>query len=396
MNVASFHHMARNISVGIDIGTHQIKVVVAEYTKGKESRFPNIIGTGFVQSKGLRHGYIINQADAKRSVRAAVVQAEKASGVRIKDCYVSIGGVGLDEVRSRGEAIVSRADSEVTSLDIDNVIQDAEDRVKRQIMNRKIIHAIPLQFIIDKEPVLGRVEGMHGNKVEVDMLFVTALEQHVQDIISIIEDVGISVVDVMVSPIAASFVTLTKAQKTAGCVLANIGAETVSIVVFENGIPISVKVFPIGGTDITNDIALGLKVSLEEAENIKVGRYTGSSYPRKKLDEIISARLSDIFELIEAHLKSIGKNGLLPAGIIITGGGSGIATIEDLAKATLRLPSKKAHVNMGSQNKVQDASWAVAYGLSIWGFSSDDESSGITLARNTGKSLLSFFKQFLP
>jgi len=389
--------MARNITVGIDVGTYQVKVVIAEYTKTKKSGiYPTIIGTGYVQSKGLRHGYIINTQDARRCIKTALVQAEKEAGIQVKEAYLAIGGVGLDETRSTGETMISRADQEVTELDVENAVADAEEKVRRKVLNRKIIHAIPLSHSLEGENVLGRVVGMHGNKLEVEMLFVTALEQHVQDIISIIEDINVAVIDVMVAPIAAAFVTLTKAQKTAGCILANIGAETVSIVVYENNVPISVQVFPIGSNDITNDIALGLKISLEEAEDLKLGRYTSAHVTKKKLDEIILARVSDIFDLIEAHLVSIGKNGLLPAGVIITGGGSGIATIEDLAKAALKLPSKKAHVNLGPSSKVQDASWAVSYGLCIWGFSADNSDSGITLARQTGKSVLSFFKQFLP
>ncbi len=189
---------------------------------------------------------------------------------------------------------------------------------------------------------------------------------------------------------------LTKAQKRAGCVLANIGAETVSIVVFENNTPISMKVFPIGSTDITNDIALGLKIPLEEAEKLKRGHSAGVTYSKRKLDEIVGARLSDIFELIDAHLKKIKRDGLLPAGIIITGGGSGIATIQDLAKASLRLPSRIATLDPGQNGKVRDASWAVAYGLCMWGFSGEEEESGIRIARNTGSSILTWLKQFLP
>ena len=164
-------------------------------------------------------------------------------------------------------------------------------------------------------------------------LLVTSLEQHLNDLVSAIENTGILVDDVMASPLAASLVMLSKTQKRAGCVLANIGAETVSIAVFENSIPISLKVFPLGSGDITNDIAIGLKIPLEEAERVKRGFTSNTNISKRKLDEIISARLSDMFGLIEAHLKSIKRNGLLPAGIIITGGGSGIADIEDLAKS---------------------------------------------------------------
>lgn len=390
--------MSRNIITGIDIGTYQVKIVIAEHVKGKGKHFPRIIGTGISESKGLRHGYIINQSDVIKSIRDATAQAEHAAKVKIKHAFLSVGGVGLEEIRSRGEAIISRADSEITDLDIKKALDDSEKKAKQRILNRKIIHVIPLTYKIDGQKVLGRAVGMQGSKLEVETLFITSFEQHLNDLIQAVEEAGIEVDDVMASPIAASLVTLTKAQKMAGCVLANIGSETVSMVVFEDNIPISLKVFPIGSTDITNDIALGLKVSIEEAEQIKKGAITSTQYPKKRLDEIILARLSDIFELIENHLKKIGKNELLPAGIILTGGGSGIATIEDLARAALKLPSRLAFPRFGEQSKVKDASWAVVYGLCIWGLTADDDGGpvGIELAQRTGNRLIELFKRFLP
>jgi cell division protein FtsA len=307
-----------------------------------------------------------------------------------------MGGIGLDEVHSRGEAITSRADSTITQVDIDKAMQVSEEYIQEKIPNRKIIHAIPLTFTVDNEKVLGRPHGLRGTKLEVESLFITAFEQHLNDLVAAIESIGIIVDDVMASPLAGSLVMLSKAQKRAGCVLANIGAETVSIVVFENNTPISLKVFPIGSNDITNDIALGLKIPLEEAEKIKRGAITNTTYSKRRLDEIVSARLTDIFELIDAHLKKIKRDGLLPAGVIITGGGSGIATVQDLARASLRLPSKIATLDPGQNGKVRDASWAVSYGLCIWGMTGSEEESGINIARKTGSTLLNWFKQFLP
>lgn len=383
--------------VGIDIGTYQVKVVVVKTGNRKNGQsLPQIIGTGFAESRGLRNGYIINEADVTRSVQSAVNQAEKASGVDIKKAYVSIGSIGLDEVFSHGEVITSRADSAITQTDVEKALEDSEERVQEQIPNRKILHAIPLSYRVDGESVLGRPHNLRGTKLEVETLFITTFEQHLHDLVNSIESLGIVVEDVMAAPLAASFVMLTKAQKRAGCVLANIGAETVSIAVFENSTPISLKIFPIGSNDVTNDIALGLKVTLEEAEKIKRGGMSSASYPKKKLDEIIAARLSDIFELIDAHLKKIKRDGLLPAGIIITGGGSGIASIQDLAKASLRLPAKTAALDPAQNGKVRDASWAVAYGLCIWGASDIEENTGLGIAKKAKSSLLSWFSQFLP
>jgi cell division protein FtsA len=201
-------------------------------------------------------------------------------------------------------------------------------------------------------------------------------------------------------------VNLTKMQKIAGCILVNIGSETVSLAVFENNIPISLEVFPIGSTDITNDIALGFRIPIYEAESIKLGVAGEMQYPKKKLDEIIMARLSDIFELIEAHLKKIGRSGLLPAGIILTGGGSGIDTIEDIARVSLKLPSKVASINFISNIKnseLQDSYWSVAYGLSVWGLNIvgvDDFVTVINTAKVSTRKAFNgigdWLKQFLP
>jgi cell division protein FtsA len=389
--------MSDRIIAGIDIGTYQVKVVVVKHArKSSERSLPQIIGTGYAESRGMRNGYIINETDVVRSVRSAVLQAEKASGVEIKRAYISTNSVGLDEVRSYGEVITSRADSEITQVDLDKAMQDSEERIIDQIPNRKILHAIPLSYTVDGEKVLGRPHNMKGTKLEVESLFITTFEQHLNDLVSAIETIGVTVEDVTVAPLAASFVMLTKAQKRAGCVLANIGAETVSIVIFENSTPISLKVFPIGSNDITNDIALGLKIPLEEAEKIKRGGLSGANYSKRKLDEIVGARLTDIFELIDAHLKKIKRDGLLPAGIIITGGGSGIATIQDLAKASLQLPSRIATLDPGQNGKVRDASWAVSYGLCMWGASDDVEETPIGIAKKAKSSILDWISQFLP
>lgn len=393
--------MTKNIAVGIDIGTYQIKVVVAENTYHKGVSSTNILGTGFAESKGLRHGYIINSTDTSQSLARAIDQAEKNSGLKIKRALLSIGGIGVGSVISHGSLIIPRADSEITDLDVKNVLSIAESEIPASIaINKKIIHTIPVSYKIDGKVILGKPVGMKGVKFEVKALFVTCLEHHLKDLINIVEDLGIEVTNIMASPLAGSLAVLNKTQKIAGCVLANIGSETVSLVIFENGTPISLEVLPIGGTDITNDIALGFKIPLEEAEGIKI-QAEENDYPKKKLEEIILARLSDIFDLIEAHLKKLGRSGLLPAGIIITGGTSGVSTISDLARATLKLPSKVGFINTSSENKncqIKDSSWSVSYGLCLWSLSNGEE---IPFSSSTSKkgfisNIFSWFKQFLP
>jgi cell division protein FtsA len=390
--------MADHIITGIDVGTYQVKVAIARIPKqvGDKVVIPEIIGTGYAESRGLKSGYIIQEADVARSIKSAIVQAEKSAGVLVKRAHVAIGSIGLEETYSRGEIIPARADSEISASDLEKVMQDSEDRISDHIPNRKVLHSIPLRYVVDGSEVLGRPQGMRGTKLEVDALFITTYEQHINDLIATIESIGVYVEDVIASPLAASFVMLSKTQKRAGCVLANIGAETTSIVVFEDSTPISLKIYPVGSNDITNDIALGLKVPLEEAEKIKRGGMTSATFSKKRLDEIINSRFETIFTLIHTQLKKIKRDGLLPAGIILTGGGSNSHTITDVAKNILSLPARTATLDIGKNAKVKDASWAVAYGLCMWGASDTEESSTIGVVKQTKHGILNWLNQFLP
>ncbi|OIO32135.1 MAG: cell division protein FtsA [Candidatus Yonathbacteria bacterium CG_4_10_14_3_um_filter_47_65] len=389
--------MSRNISVGIDVGTRSTRVVVVEYINGKPG--PTVLGTAMCQSRGLKHGYIVNEQEATQSVHCAIKAAERSSGLKIKEVFLSIGGISLEAVTTNGFVLLSRTDGEITNEEKQKTIQTSRDNVKNST-NKKVIDTIPISYKIDGKDVLGKPDGMKGSKFEVKTLFIMCLEQHFNQLVRVVEEAGVEVLDVIASPIAASLVALTKRQRVAGCLLANIGAETVSISVFEDDIPISLQVFPIGSTDITNDIALGLQITLEEAEKIKIGEGNGS-YVRRQLDEIVEARLSDIFELIESHLKKIGRNGLLPAGIVLTGGGAGISTIEDFAKASLRLPSKRATseiAEMQSSGKnINDSSWFVAYGLCIYGFNQTMTRAPIMkMIGPHQRRIFAWLKQFLP
>src|SRR3989338_4998752 len=235
--------MSRNISIGIDIGSYQIKAVAAETVTEDKKELPKVVGVGYAESKGLRPGYILSEGDAVKSVRSAVTQAEKAAGFSIKRAIASVGGIGLGSVTSVGSIITSRADLEITALDIQKAVEASQQDIPAaQSANRKIIHTIPIQYKVDGKLVLGKPEGLKGSKLEVKTLFITCFEHHLNDLLEVIQEAGVEVEDIVASPIAASLVTLSKSQKMAGCVLANIGSETVSIVVFENNLPISLEI----------------------------------------------------------------------------------------------------------------------------------------------------------
>lgn len=388
--------MKRRIATGIDIGTHYTRVVVVEEVRTDKGSAVRVLGTGAAPSKGIRHGYVVDAEDAALSVKAAKRQAEAAARVPLKTAFLAVGGISLDEVRATGAAAVSRADQEITELDLEKALESARLAVERQFLNRRVLHEIPLAFRIDGQLTFGEPIGLRGTRLESDYLFVTTLAQHADALIQACEAADIDIIDCMASPLAGSYVTLTKDQKMKGCVLANIGAETLSIVVYDENIPISVKVFPAGAGTVTDELALGLRVSLEEAERIKMGKLGGAMYPKKKIDDLIAARFRGMFDLVDKHLRSLGKRGGLPAGVILTGGGASQAAVVDLAKGTLALPSRVADMQAAADSRIKDPTWAVAYGLALWGLTGDTDTPKKRPLAPVGKSLRRFLQQFLP
>lgn len=411
--------MAREIITGVDAGSSTVRAVVMEQ---KKSDGLTILGACQRPSEGIRRGYVVNIEDAVKCIANTIKSAEKMSGVAVKKVIVSIGGISLGSIKSKGTVMISRADGETTDYDIKRVIEQSETNLPN-ISNKHIVHTIPLFYKIDNNLVLGRPAGMKGTKLEVETLFITCLSQHLSDIVKTVESTGVAVDDVVASPLAMSYAVLTKHQKEAGCVLVNIGASTVSIVVFEEGLPVSLEVFPIGSTHITNDIALGLQIPIDEAEKIKID-YSENKIPlapsKRKLSDIIEARLNDIFELIEAHLKKTNRQGMLPGGIILTGGGSNLFSLEEIAKAFLRLPAKIGTLSLKNNHFLKnisvlpnnlkeqvfsDPGWSVALGLCIMNL--DENISGPPEAdrgsrakrklwQTIGRWFKSLFKSLLP
>jgi len=385
--------MKRRIATGIDIGTYQVKMVVVEELSDKRrGRQLRILGTGLAESKGLRHGYIINKEEVSASIREAKRQVESVARIPLRAGFLAVGGISLDEAHATGFTIISRADQEITALDLEKAGRSAREAAAPGFLNRHVLHSIPIEYRIDGAKVLGDPFGMKGVRLEVDYLFVTCLAQHEEALAGAVEDADIEVIDQMASPLAGSYVLLDGDQKMKGCVLADIGAETVSIVVYDENIPISVKVFPMGSSHITDDIALGFRISLEEAERVKLGRLSGAMYSRKKIDDLIASRLVTMFTLIDKHLKSLNRRGPLPAGIIISGGGAGVGSISDIARRSLKLPARLAELRISADTKIRDATWAVAYGLALWGLTGDTN----TQKKNLLASFRKFFQQFLP
>ncbi|MBY0376757.1 hypothetical protein K2P96_02170, partial [Patescibacteria group bacterium] len=310
------------------------RVVVGEFLKGEEH--PKIIGVGEYPTEGVRNGYVLDPVLASNSIREAVAQAEKTSGIKIRRAFISIGSVSLRADTASGMAIVSKADGEVTATDVKNALQDCESNLN--LTNKKVIQEFPLSYRLDGKDVQGRLEGMRGTKLEIKALFVTCSSVHLEDLLEAMSIANIEPIDIVAGGVAASLVALNDRQKMVGGAIVNIGAQTTELAIFENSVLVSMQTFSIGSEEITNDIALGLKIPLEKAEELKLGN-SSENFSKKKLEEIIEARLSDIFELIENHLKKIKRSGLLPAGAVFVGGGANTPLLLEFSKTALNLPS---------------------------------------------------------
>lgn len=389
--------MKQTINVGIDIGTSLTRVVVCGERVG-ENNLPVILGLGISQTKGMRHGYIVNREDTLHSLKKAIKDAENQSGLKIKQANIAIGGVGIDAQYAVGSSVVTRADGVIGKFDIEKAISDCEASL--DLKNRSMLHAFPVSFKIDGKEYPVRPEGITGLKLEVRTLFITCFAQHLDDLLGVIGDAGVKVLGFTATPIATEGLLLTDLQRNFGCTLIDVGAETVSVSVFENNTLISLHVFDIGSLNITKDLALGLRITPEEAESIKLGVVSFQSVPKKKLEEIMEARLSDIFELVDKYLKKMGRSGLLPAGAIIIGASAQMNMMENVAKTMLKVPVRIGYVEMpGAKGPVKDQRLLVAYSVANSGTESNVKTSSRSNSSD-GEGFIAviknFFKQLIP
>ena len=371
------------------------RVVVGEFIKGEKN--PKIVGVGEAPTLGMRHGYITDADLAATSIKKAVGLAEKSSGVKIKRAFVSLSGATLRGDTSAGETIVSKADGEITNLDINKALQDCEDNLSAG--NKKIIHVYPISYKLDGKEVEGRLEGMRGTKIEAKALFITYSIIHLEDLLGAIAEAGVEAIDVIASPVAVADMALTEKQKIVGVALVDIGAETTTLSVFENGKLIAMNTFSIGGSEVTNDIALGFKITLDNADDLKLGN-APEEFSKKKLNEIIEARLCDIFESIENNLKKIKRSELLPAGVVFVGGGANTPGLVELSKSVLKLPSSVGATDIfgTAKTKLRDSAWFTVVGLLTAGKNDggySDSSLG-NLFKDLKNSIKSSMKQLMP
>ncbi len=415
--------MARtNIITGLDIGTSKIRTVVASFKREDEK--PRIIGVGEVPSNGMRKGIVVDIEEVIDSIKKSVEQAELNSGVPIQRAYVGIGGNHISIRVNKGLVAVSRADQEVSREDISRVIDSAS--ALSLPSNREILHVIPREFKVDDEEGIQDPLGMTGARLEVDALIIDGLTPYIKNLAKCVSNLGIKVDGLVLNVLAASQSVLNKRQKELGVLVLDLGGGTTGMAVYEEGKLLYAHILPVGTAHITSDIAIGLRTDTDLAENIKL-QY-GSALPseiKKKeiinlseLDEneegtvnkrevakIIEARTQEIFDLVNRELKKIGKQRLLPAGVVLVGGGSLMPGIVEIAKKELGLPSQMGipFEVEGIVEKVDNPAFATATGLILWALElerSGDEGltflPGVPSASATVGKIKKWFRALLP
>jgi cell division protein FtsA len=413
--MAKEHYMT-----GLDIGTQNIRVVQAK--ADRETGSLSIIGASSVLAAGLRKGVVVDIEEAVSSISSALEKVERMTGVAVTMANVSVGGSHISSLASHGVIAVSRADGEITENDIIRCI-DASQAISIP-QNREVLHVFPKTFTLDGQTGIKDPLGMNGIRLEVSTLIVQAGLPFIKNLTRCVMQAGLELEDLVLAPIAASESVLSKRQKDLGVVLVDFGAGTTSLAVYEEGDVLHTQVLPLGSMHITNDIAIGLRCSIDTAEKVKL--LFGHSDPKavsktedidlSKIDpseeeqvtrqyvvEIIEARLEEIFDHINGELKKINRDGKLPAGVVLTGGGSNLPGLSEFAKKHLRLP-----VSIGKpQNvttiidRVDDPAFATCVGLILWGDKFSGGFQGGTLMKNVlggqgFSKIQKWFKSFLP
>lgn len=330
----------------IDIGSSHIAVVGCEVFDNENIQIKHAVSS---PSKGVDKGYVSSLAEAQESLRVALDAFEKKSKRKLTHVSLSIGGIGLTSQYVKTRIELRRPDSEISSRDVQEVANRAELLFTDKYPNKKILHVIPISYKVDDKDVLGSPVGMYGTEIEAKIIIITVPEHHYDALITLIEAEDIEIEDVSAAPLADASACLDYDQKKQGCVLVNIGSETTQVSTFEQGKLSSLKVFPIGSSDISNDLALGLTIPIDEAQDIKHGKKS-KDFSEKQIKEIKDARVIDIVEIVDKHLKSIKKNRLLPAGVIWTGNGSQIPELNDFAKSMLHIPSSQVKLDQKSKD----------------------------------------------
>jgi len=372
------------VLVGIDVGTSKVCALIGEVSRdGKLT----IMGHGTVPASGLKKGVVVNIDQTYRSIADAVERAERLSGWKIDRAFVSVGGPHVESLNSTGQVAVTAHHREVTREDVNRAIEVA--RAVSIPSNREVLHVERRGFIVDGQEGVKDPLGMSALRLEVETHIVTASATSVQNLSKCIQAAGVKIDELVVGSLASAEAVVTETEKDLGVAVADIGAGTIDLALFSDGSPFHTTVLPVGGNNVTNDIASVLMTSLQVAEEVKIshgscdlrtvrddetinvtvlGEDADRTLVRREVCEIIEARMRETFEMLRAEMASAGP-GRLPAGIILTGGAAQLAGTADLGREVLQMPVRVAAPTGigGLVDTLLNPGYATSVGLLAWG-----------------------------
>ncbi|MFC1928986.1 cell division protein FtsA [Chloroflexota bacterium] len=372
----------RSVLASIDVGTTKVCTTIAEVDNGDVIR---IAGVGITPSNGLHKGLVVNINDARESIRESVRKAEQASGYKVESAYVGVTGRHVSSLNNRGVVAITRNDRLVRPDDLKRVLQCAQSI--KVPSDRKLLHVIPRNYAVDGQAGVNNPVGMHGFRLDVETHVITAAVTSVQNLAKCIRGIGVDIEDLVLEPLASSEAILTEDEKQVGVVLADIGGGTTDVAVFKDGSIWHTAILPVAGYQLTRDVAIGLGLPFDVAEEMKkrygsvmpvyegkvdsdnliAGDGHGASY--QDLCDIIRARVEEITRLILLELPRADYETLVPAGLVFTGGSSNLSGIDVLGREILRLPVRVGTpTNMhGITDALRNPAYATSVGLLLWG-----------------------------
>jgi cell division protein FtsA len=377
------------IITGIDIGSTAIRIAVGQiYDSNEKKGSVQIIGAVEVPSEGIQKGNVVSIDETVSSLSHALEQIERLTGVPVDHAWIGISSAETQSHQNKGVVAVAKPDGEISDEDVDRVVDAA--RSIAAPLNYEMLHVLPSGFSVDGQTGIKDPVGMTGIRLEVDAQIIYSSAAHLKHITKAVYRTGIDIDDVVLSILASAQIVVTEKQKELGVVVVNIGGPTTSIAVYEGGEVVHTSTLPIGSEHVTNDVAIGLRTSIDVAERVKreFGYCMASDISKKDtidlaalgqkeseivkmhyITQIIEARMSEIFEKVDEELHTIHRSQLLPAGAIFTGGGSNVGGIVELAKEELGLPVSIGYpIDVDSvSDKVNSLAFSPAIGLVVWG-----------------------------
>lgn len=394
-------------AVGLDIGTTTVRAIVGHTDTPGQA--PTIIGVGSFENAGMRKGTVVNLVNTAQAIDKALEAAERMSGHQINRATVSINGNHIVGMSSKGVIAVGTNGHEINEDDLSRV-EDAATVVQLPA-NREILEVTPRSYQLDGQDNIKDPIGMTGVRLEVDAHVITALGPHLKNLVKACEMTETQVARTVLAGLGAARAVVSEQQMENGVALIDIGGTTTNIIVYEEGDLQHVAVLPVGGVNITNDLAIGLKTELDVAEQVKLEHAVANSTLRRggagmvkvklgdvthefdteDIDMIVDARLEEIFELINKELKSIGRAAKLPGGVVITGGSAGLKGIADYAKEALQLSARvgKPSGFGGVSEQIETPAYATAAGLMLFDLEKDGAQQARSHQEGTTGTMLS-------